>query len=103
MLRLFQNINFVRITIFTLTLIVLCGISFLFAYGRDEGTLGDGVIKNFIANVFVVLSFPSLFIFDWLDILNSWEVYFMGLFINALLYAIILERLLYLFHATIQH
>ena len=102
MLRPLQNINSVRIIILTLTLTVFSGVLFLFTYGQDEGTLGDGVIKNLIADVFVFFAFPSLPVFNRLDILNSWSIYFIGLFINSMIYGILIERLFYFFHRTIR-
>ncbi len=63
-------------------------ISFLCAFGKDEGTLGTNLILNFFAACFYVFRFPSHVLFG--DDMKG-GVFFLGLIVNVVLYAFIVE------------
>lgn len=68
--------------------------SFTEAYARDEGKLGTSFIRNLLADMFNVMRFPMHTIFKrfTLNPLN----FSIGLIVNAMLYSLLLERILYL-------
>jgi hypothetical protein len=77
------------INCFGLTFIALLG-----AVAVDEGTEGKGVlglISLIFSKVFNVLRFPShTLFFDWMN----GSLFFVGLFINCILYGFAIERLI---------
>ncbi len=81
---------------FIIVSIIMAGIAFLTfreAYARDEGKIGTGFIRNFLADMFNVMRFPTH------TLLKGWSRvplnFSLGLLVNCLLYAFILERILY--------
>ena len=88
-------VNRFKWTIFLVALLILCilaFITFLAAFGRDEGTLANEFFPNLFADFFIIFRFPMHNIF-W-DYMNG-NLFFVGLFINCALYALIIERLTY--------
>jgi len=79
-----------------LLLFVLTGFSLLAAFARDEGTLGSNIFLNFSADLFWIVRFPMHNLF-W-RYMNG-GMFFIGLFINCVFYAAIIERMGYLFSA----
>jgi hypothetical protein len=67
-------------------------VSFISAYARDEGKIGDGIIRNFMADV---MRFPTHVLFKRQTIQPLF--FSLGLIINCLLYGLLMERILYLF------
>lgn len=66
-------------------------LSFIAAFGKDEGTIGDSFIWNLFADLFNVFRFPIHNIFwQWMN----GGLYFIGLIINSIFYGLILERIL---------
>jgi hypothetical protein len=92
-LRPFKNINFTRITVRALLIFFFIGISFTFSYWRDEGTLGSGPIRNFIADMFSYVHYPSLD-FLYKSGYYTWTTYVLGLLANAFIYSIIIGIIL---------
>jgi len=99
---LFKNIN--RGFLWTATGVIgcLCVTSFFAAWGRDEGTLGEGIIANLLAGAFMVLRLPShLLLWPVIELSSNLSgqlaflLFLVGLFGNALFYALILERTYY--------
>jgi hypothetical protein len=70
-------------------------IDMCFGFELLGGTLGDGIVKNFLADLFGVLRFPShTLFFDFFDKLSPFAFY-LGLLINCGFYAFLIERTLY--------
>jgi hypothetical protein len=65
--------------------------SFLAAWADDEGTLGANAFLNVLANTFYVLRFPTHSLL-WTIFSSNSFLFLLGLFINCLFYAFILER-----------
>jgi hypothetical protein len=87
-MRYLKNFNAAR---FFILLIVIGGLtvfSFLTAFGKDEGTLGDNFFLNFMANAFYVFRFPTHVLF-W-KYMNG-GIFFLGLFINVIFYSLLIE------------
>jgi hypothetical protein len=82
---------------FIICSILLAGVayvSFVSAYARDEGKIGDGLIRNFLADLFSVMRFPTHVLFRRL---TRQPLYFsIGLIVNCMLYGLLVERMLYL-------
>ena|SRR6185436_2174683 len=87
-MKLFKNFNPLRFIILFVAFLGLTLSSFLTAFGKDEGTLGDSVFLNFMADSFNVFRFPTHVLF-WRYMDGG--VFFLGLFINILFYAVIIE------------
>lgn len=79
--------------------------SLLAAAAQDEGTLGEGLIRSILADAFYVFRFPTHTLLFWLidiqfvDHMNSYY-FFIGLIINVILYAFLIERVLSYFSKT---
>lgn len=83
-----------RLKIFLISLAVISivvGLSFLAALGRDEGTLGNGVIRNLLADSFFLFRFPIHTLF-WNQLTKHMVFYFPGLIINIIFWAFVMER-----------
>jgi hypothetical protein len=75
-------------------------LSFLAAFGRDEGTLGDGLIWNLLADSFDFFRLPThRLLWDFM-IKHSW-LYFPALTLNVFFWSIVTERLITLIMVTI--
>ena len=82
---------------FLILIIVVGGLtffSFLTAFGKDEGTLGDNFILNFMADTFYIFRFPTHQLF-WKYMNGGY--FFFGLFINILFYAVVIEAIIIIF------
>jgi hypothetical protein len=93
--KYFKNVNFVKIFIRALMISCFIAISFTCSYLHDEGQLGTSWITNFFADIFVVFQFPMLFIFVRIHF-YTWETYYSGLLINALLFSIVIQMIFFL-------
>lgn len=81
----FNPLRFFILTIFIGGLTLL---SFLTAFGKDEGTLYDNFFLNFMANTFYIFRFPTHVLF-WKYMSGS--SFFFGLLLNTLFYAGVIE------------
>jgi hypothetical protein len=63
-MSLFKSFNALRFFILIVVIGVFTFFSFLAAFGKDEGTLGDNVFLNFMADTFYVLRFPTHALFS---------------------------------------
>lgn len=72
--------------------------SFLTAWQIDEGRTSSevGTITSAFAKLFSMLRFPTHTLF-WNFFSSSTFLFFLGLFINCILYAFIIERIISLF------
>ncbi len=69
-------------------------VSFMAEFAKDEGMLGQGVIRNLLPKLFTILRFPlhSLF-FDW--VIRGGSSLFIGtLVFNCFFWALLAERVL---------
>jgi hypothetical protein len=73
--------------------VIAIPLTFFFAFAKDEGTLGNGVFPNLIADLFNVFRFPTHSLL-WDVFSSSTLLYFLGLILNALFYGLIVERIL---------
>ncbi len=84
-----------RIFIFFFSFILICiwtAFAFIAVFAKDEGTIGDGIFINFVADTFIIVSFPSILLSGLVD--GTPELIFVGLFINTIFHAFIFERLI---------
>lgn len=83
--------------LFIVLSIIIAGVAFVScseAFARDEGRLGTGAVRNFLADMFNVMRFPTLMLFKKL---TRRPLYFsLGMLVNALMYSLAVERTLYL-------
>lgn len=87
-------------TIFLLSLgvfLLLLIPALIAAAAQDEGTLGNGRFEKFISTLFLILRFPThTFLWPLIGV-GGFITYFAGLFINCMLYALIVERICHVF------
>src|SRR5438067_1575561 len=86
--------------IFLVTLILLCILaffSFFAAWARDDGTLSEGFLPNLLADLFLILRFPTHTLF-W-NYMNG-DMFLFGLLINCILYSFLIERLIQIMKRT---
>ncbi|MGB5819851.1 MAG: hypothetical protein WBG90_10235, partial [Saonia sp.] len=75
-MNLLKRINKGYFLIFSTLIGILTFFSFIAAFAKDEGTIGDNFIWNLFADLFVIFRFPTHNIFwDWMV---GW-VYFIAL------------------------
>ena len=88
-----RKINFRLFFIISLLLAILTYFAFSEAYAADEGKLGNNILLQFLSESFNVLRFPTHVLFP---VLTKFPFYFaMGLLVNCLFYALLLERIVY--------
>jgi hypothetical protein len=88
--RFLKNINYEKIFVRSIVLAFVSAICFMCSYWRDEGELGTGPIRNFLADIFIIFQFPSLFILVKTGY-YSWTTYIIGLFVNVFLFSAIIQ------------
>lgn len=78
-----------------LAISILTIISWLFAFGKDEGQINEGTepIKNFIADSFTFFRFPTHTLFEPWILSDGIGWYFPGLMLNVVIWTILTERL----------
>ena len=93
--------NFNRQTFTNTTIVVglLLILSFLAAWGEDEGTIGTNIFWVTFAKLFYVLRFPTHTLLWTIFSNGSTTIYFIGLIINCMFYGLLIERLISLFKA----
>ncbi len=86
-----------KILTFIIATIICCVLTFITLAGAgaiDEGTEGTGILGAtalILSKLFYVFRFPThTFFFDLMD----GSIFFIGLFINCLLYGFVTERLI---------
>ena len=78
----------------TIIIGILTFLSFWAAFFEDEGTLPENLFCIILAQLFYIFRFPTHTLF-WSIIINAGvTVYFIGLFINSLLYGFLTERII---------
>jgi len=87
-MRLMKSFSPLRFIILIIIIGGLTFFSFLTAFGKDEGTLGNNFFLNSIADTFYIFRFPTHVLF-WKYMTGS--SFFLGLFINILFYAVVIE------------
>lgn len=92
--KLFKKINFKILIPAIVVLIILTFLSFLCAWAEDEGTLGESLIGLIGAKGFHVFRFPTHTIL-WGIVQDSFLLYVLGLLINPVFYAFLIERIIY--------
>jgi len=83
--------NLVAFFFATLICGVLTFITLIAAAARDEGTGGDGIIVMTLEKLFNIFRFPTHTLF--FNYMNG-GMFFVGLFINCLLYGLLMERVI---------
>lgn len=78
----------------TLGVVILTFLSFIAVAGQGEGNPMNTFWLIF-AKLFYVFSFPTIILFG--NFVSNWALMFGGLFINCVLYGILIERTMYLF------
>jgi hypothetical protein len=76
-----------------LAISMLTGFSFLAAWGRDESTLGNGLILNLLADSYFFFRQPTHGIF-WESITNNGGLFLPLLTVNIFFWAILTERII---------
>lgn len=90
-MSLFKRVNKGYFLIFTSIVGILTFLSFIAAYAKDEGTIGENFIWNLFADLFNVFRFPTHnLLWDWMNP----AFYIIGLVLNSMFYGLILERIL---------
>jgi hypothetical protein len=87
----FKRFNTLRFLILLFVIGGLTVFSFLTAFGKDEGTLGDNLLLNFMADAFYVFRFP-MHVLVWKYMTGN--IFFLGLFINIFFYAVLIEAII---------
>ena len=77
-------------TIISFSFIAFFG--FIFIFAKDEGTIGDGFIVNFIAD-YVIYLFPFVLLFEHFQLFN-FNILLLSAGLNILFYSLVLTRLL---------
>jgi hypothetical protein len=90
--RPFKNVPFIRITALAFVILAFISISFICSSWRDEGTLGNARILNYLADIFIIFQYPGVVLFYHSGFYN-WPTYMLGLIIDAYLYAIVIRLL----------
>lgn len=89
-----KNILILLIVLITLTIVSFCS-----AYAYDEGNYSDNLLINILAHVFQVLRFPTHILFKN-TINKNQSLYFGGLIINCIFYAVLIEKINKLYRKT---
>ncbi len=90
-MRFLKSFNPLRFVILSFIFGGLTFFSFLTAFGKDEGTLGNSFFLNFIADTFYIFRFPTHVLF-WKFMDGG--IFLLGLFINILFYAASTEAII---------
>jgi hypothetical protein len=77
---------------------LLIGTIFLSVVAKDEGTLGNSILLNLVADYLNFIAYPA-FIFAWFlsDYLNNIQYITIAVFANAVIYTIITHILIKLY------
>ena len=89
-----KHFNPARFFILLIIIGVLTLLSFLTAFGKDEGTLGGNLFLNFMADAYAFFRFPSHVLF-WKFMQGPF--FFIGLLINIIFYSFFIELVIVLF------
>jgi hypothetical protein len=90
-MRLLKSFNFSRFITSSFVIGALTFFSLLIAAAKDEGTLGNNLFLNFMADSFYIFRFPTHVLFWRFLIDNGWSLFLLGLFINVIFYASLIE------------
>ena len=85
-IKYFFSAQFIFILVIILALMFF---SFSAAFAKDDGNLSENIFLNFLADLFSVFRFPTLVLLN--DYISS-TIFFCGLFLNAILYSIVIDR-----------
>lgn len=90
------HFNRSRFYVVTTIVFLIILFSLLNAWAREEGTLGDSVFFNSVADMFLILRYPAFLLIDYLSSYKSGAdlasvLFFPSLLINAILYGFFLE------------
>ena len=93
-MRYLKNFNPLRFFILLVANGGLTFFSFVAAFGKNEGTLSNNLFLNFMADAFYVFRFPThVLLWKYMD----GGTFFLGLFINTLFYAFLIELIINIF------
>ena len=96
-MQLFRRTNQTVLLAATFTVLALTILSFFFMWAKDEGTLGEGVLRNLVADSFVVFQFPVSLIFERINMSsNFYPLLLFGFILNSLFYGWLIERIFFL-------
>jgi len=92
-----KNFNPVLFILTTLAIGILLFISFIAAFGEDEGTLYPDSFWIIFVRLFVVLRFPTHTLLWPIILKHGSEIYISGLVFNCIFYGLCIERFISLF------
>ncbi len=87
-MKKFKTGRFLKLILFISS---LTAFTFIVAFARDESGPTDNFIFNFLADSFYIFRFPTHVLF-WSYMTGY--IFFIGLLLNAILYALIIELLI---------
>jgi hypothetical protein len=91
---IFTKFSWLRFANVLFILCVLHFFSFAAFFARDEGTLGSGFFRNLLADIFLVLCYPVSFL---IPRTNGPGEYYAVIFLNCVLWTLLIERLMHVF------
>jgi hypothetical protein len=94
MINPFKNTNWKHIVGLTLIFGILTFISLVCYAAREEGTLGNGLLRHMFADMFLFFRFPMHVLF--FDNLNNFPSFLFALLLNCVFYGWLSERLIFL-------
>ncbi len=93
-MRYLKHFNPARFFALLIFIGALTFFSFLTAFGKDEGTLGENLFLNFMADAYAFFRFPSHVLF-WKFMQGP--LFFIGLLINIIFYTFFIELVIVFF------
>ncbi|HET9505276.1 MAG TPA: hypothetical protein VFO93_17160 [Hymenobacter sp.] len=91
-----KNFNVKLFLLLTAVIGVLLVVSFVVALAEDEGIPESNILIDVLSKIFYILRFPTHTLF--LKFFSSSEkTFFTGLALNGLFFALVIERVIYLF------
>ncbi len=91
---MFKRFNIYLYLLTVISLVILTTVSLIATAGLEEGT-ARGKLIEFFASVFPFFRFPTHTLFN--NILSGFPSFMGGLIVNCLLYALVIERLIFFF------
>lgn len=91
-----KNFNVKLFLLLTVIIGMLLVVSFIVAWAEDEGVSESNILIDILSETFYILRFPTHTLL-WKFFSSSAESFFSGLALNCLLFALAIERIIYLF------
>lgn len=74
-----------------IVLIILAFVSFVVAYGYDEGTFRNKVVGEAFTWIFTLLCFPFVWLIDRMNLLS--DLFVLGMIFDVIFYAYLIHRI----------